>query len=154
CRADDDPAEFHGGRGQEEGPHAGHRMRPHGTGGRRASATWDLNIPAVAGSARVCHSSPSATMKDGRGAAAQTGIMAPLAPAWDRTSLILFCVVELALLVTLRTTSGLAHLHAVQDASDQSAATVAARCSETVAAIDDFWPFVGLLRVGSTLPMP
>jgi hypothetical protein len=85
---------------------------------------------------------------------AQNGIMAGLLPAWAKTSLILFCGVQLALLVTLRTASGLAHLHAVQDVSDMSAATVSARCAETVAAIDDFWPFVDVLGVGGSLPIP
>ncbi|HEY2594564.1 MAG TPA: hypothetical protein VGK33_11750 [Chloroflexota bacterium] len=80
--------------------------------------------------------------------------MARLLPAWAKASLIAFCVVELALLVTLRTVSGVAHLRTVQNVSDMSAATVAATCSETVAAIDDFWPAVGLLSVGRVLPLP
>ncbi len=80
--------------------------------------------------------------------------MARLVPAWAKTSLIVFCVVELVLLATLRTVSGVAHVHAVQDVSDMSAATVTAACSETVAAIDDFWPAVDLLSVGRMLPIP
>jgi hypothetical protein len=80
--------------------------------------------------------------------------MARLLPTWAKASLIAFCALELALLVTLRTVSGVAHLRTVQNVSDMSAATVAATCSETVAAIDDFWPAVGLLSVGRVLPLP
>jgi hypothetical protein len=80
--------------------------------------------------------------------------MARLVPAWPRASLVAFCIFEIVVVVTLRTFSGLAHLHTVQDVTDLSAATVAATCSETVAAIDDFWPAVDLLSVGRIVPVP
>ncbi len=84
----------------------------------------------------------------------QNGIMARLVPPWLRVSLIAFCVLEVTLLAALRAVSGIGHLHAVQNVSDTSAATVAAACSETVAAIDDFWPGVDLLSVARLLPIP
>jgi hypothetical protein len=80
--------------------------------------------------------------------------MARLVPPWAKVSLIGFCVVEVALLATLRVVSGLGHLHAVQNVGDMSAATMAAACSETVAAIDDFWPAVDVLGLGRVVPLP
>jgi hypothetical protein len=76
-----------------------------------------------------------------------------LLPLWAKASLIVFCVVEIGLLVSLRTISGLAHVHAVQGISDTSAATLASACSETVAAIDDFWPAIDVLSVGRSVPI-
>ena len=66
----------------------------------------------------------------------------------------MFCVVEVGLLVSLRTVSGLAHAHAAQSPSDMSAATVSAACSETVAALDDFWPGIDLLSIARLVPIP
>jgi hypothetical protein len=65
-----------------------------------------------------------------------------------------FCVLEAGLLVSLRTVSGLAHAHAAQSASDMSAATLRAACSETVAAVDNLWPGIDLLSVGRVVPIP
>jgi len=65
-----------------------------------------------------------------------------------------FCVVEVGLLVSLRTVSGLAHAHAAQSTSDMSAATVSAACSETVSAVDDFWPGIDLLSIARVVPIP
>lgn len=59
----------------------------------------------------------------------------------------------MGVLVSLRTASGLGHLHAIQALSDTSAATVTSACSEASAAIEDFWPFVDLLSVGRAVPV-
>ncbi|HEY1298414.1 MAG TPA: hypothetical protein VGJ60_35475, partial [Chloroflexota bacterium] len=75
-------------------------------------------------------------------------------PAIWAKSLIVFCVVEMGLLVSLRTASGVGHLHAIQALNDTSAATVASTCSEASAAIEDFWPFVDVLSVGRQVPFP
>jgi hypothetical protein len=80
--------------------------------------------------------------------------MGRLVPPWAKASLIAFCVVGVALLASMRAASGLGHLHAVENVSDMSAATVAAACAETVGAIDDFWPAVNLLSVGRGVPLP
>jgi hypothetical protein len=76
-------------------------------------------------------------------------------PTWALPTLIVFCLLQLALLVCLRTVSGLSHLHTVQEINlgDLSAGTAAAACTEGLGAADDFWPAISLLNIGRIVPL-
>jgi hypothetical protein len=74
------------------------------------------------------------------------------APTWVKPTLAIFCLVQIVLLGSMRATSGLAHLRAIQSMADPSPLTAAAACVEGTAAVDDFWPAVPLLGMGRLLP--
>ncbi len=62
-------------------------------------------------------------------------------------------VLALCLVGFARTSSGLAHLHAILTMNDPTPAATVAACSEAVAALDDFWPALPLLNVGRIAPL-
>src|SRR5438309_3459860 len=75
-------------------------------------------------------------------------------PGWAKLTLLAFCVAELTLFGYARSTSGLAHLHAVQGVSEPAPSVVTAACIEAEAAFGDFWPGLPLLNVGTIVPVP
>jgi hypothetical protein len=72
---------------------------------------------------------------------------------WIKACLLTFVIAEVALFAYARVTSGMAHLHAVQQVTDASPGGAASACSEAVSAISDFQPAIAILNLGKAVPL-